>query len=128
MDLFNRFKDTSVYEKQDNGASVLMVELTLVQAAAAKGAVCLDGLVPGYHLYRGYGSGANNWIIHLQAAQLQFRGKRIFLAVMEDLMAKEMRQAKQVTGKMRVLDNVNMLVTLLTYEVELLFSLVLVGI
>ena len=38
MDLFNRFKDTSVYEKQDNGASVLMVELTLVQAAAAKGA------------------------------------------------------------------------------------------
>ncbi|CAN6884364.1 unnamed protein product, partial [Brassica oleracea] len=66
MDLFNRFKDRSVYEKQDNGASVLMVELTLVQAAAARGAVCLDGSVPGYHLYRGYGSGANNWIIHLQ--------------------------------------------------------------
>ncbi|KAL0694567.1 hypothetical protein Bca4012_061747 [Brassica carinata] len=163
MDLFNRFNDTSVYEKQANGASVLMVGLTLVQAAAAKGAVCLDGSVPGYHLYRGYGSGANNWIIQLQggawcdsvkncqyrkrssygsstlmekvlaftgilsnkatenpdfynwnkvkvrycdgasfsgdsenkAAQLQFRGKRIFLAVMEDLMAKGMRQAKQ---------------------------------
>ncbi|CAH8311350.1 unnamed protein product [Eruca vesicaria subsp. sativa] len=163
MNLFNRFNDTSVYEKQDNGAGVLMVGLTLVQAAAAKGAVCLDGSVPGYHLYRGYGSGANNWIIQLQggawcdsvkncqyrksssygsstlmekmlsftgilsnkaaenpdfynwnkvkvrycdgasfsgdsenkAAQLQFRGKRIFLAVMEDLMANGMRQAKQ---------------------------------
>ncbi|XP_018515090.2 pectin acetylesterase 1 [Brassica rapa] len=152
MDLFNGFNDTSVYEKQENGANVLMVGLTLVQAASAKGAVCLDGSVPGYHLYPGYGSGANNWFIHLQggawcdsvkfcqyrkrssygsstlmekvlaftgilsnkasenpdfyhwdkvkvrycdgaffsgdsenkAAQLQFRGKRIFLAVMED--------------------------------------------
>jgi hypothetical protein len=30
-----------------------------------------------------------------KAAQLQFRGKRIWLAAMEDLMAKGMRQAKQ---------------------------------
>ncbi|KAJ4914996.1 Pectin acetylesterase 1 [Raphanus sativus] len=66
MDSFNRFNDTNIYEKQDNVANVLMVGLTLVQAAAAKGAVCLDGSVPGYHLYRGYGSGENNWIIHLQ--------------------------------------------------------------
>ncbi|WZY97322.1 hypothetical protein YC2023_069651 [Brassica napus] len=66
MDLFNGFNDTSVYEKQENGANVLMVGLTLVQAASAKGAVCLDGSVPGYHLYPGYGSGANNWFIHLQ--------------------------------------------------------------
>ncbi|KAL1225193.1 Pectin acetylesterase 1 [Cardamine amara subsp. amara] len=158
MDMFNDYNGTN----EDN-ANVLMVGLTLVQAAAAKGAVCLDGSVPGYHLYRGYGSGANNWIIQLQggawcdsiqncqgrkwsgfgsstkmekqlafsgilsdkaaenpdfynwnkvkvrycdgasfsgdsenkAAQLQFRGKRIFLAVMEDLMGKGMRQAKQ---------------------------------
>ncbi|OAP19634.1 hypothetical protein AXX17_AT1G09480 [Arabidopsis thaliana] len=151
-------------ESNGTNANVLMVGLTLVQAAAAKGAVCLDGSVPGYHLCRGYGSGANNWIIQLQggawcdsiqncqsrkgsgygsstlmekelaflgllnnkaaenpdfynwnkvkvrycdgasfdgdsenkAAQLQFRGKRIFLAVMEDLMEKGMRQAKQV--------------------------------
>lgn len=38
MDLFNGFNDTSVYEKQENGANVLMVGLTLVQAASAKGA------------------------------------------------------------------------------------------
>ncbi|CAH2038470.1 unnamed protein product [Thlaspi arvense] len=143
--------------------SLLMVGLTLVQSAAAKGAVCLDGSVPGYHLYRGYGSGANSWIIELlggawcvsihdcqnrkitsygssrlmekelsfdgflsdnaaknpdfynwnkvkvrycdgasfsgdsenKAAQLQFRGKRIFFAVMEDLMAKGMQHATQ---------------------------------
>ncbi|PKI68669.1 pectin acetylesterase 3 [Punica granatum] len=44
----------------------LMVGLTLIQGAAAKGAVCLDGTLPGYHLHRGQGSGANNWLIHLE--------------------------------------------------------------
>ncbi|XP_013601418.1 PREDICTED: pectin acetylesterase 1-like, partial [Brassica oleracea var. oleracea] len=138
--------------------------LRLMKAAyvpLSKGSICLDGSVPGYHLYRGYGSGANNRIIQLEGgawcnsikgcqnrktsrvgsstlmdkhisfkgilsnkasenpdfynwnkaeirycdgasfsgdsenktAQLQFRGKRIFLAVMEDLMAKGMHVA-----------------------------------
>ncbi|CAH2043690.1 unnamed protein product [Thlaspi arvense] len=31
-----------------------------------KGAVCLDGTLPGYHLDRGFGSGANSWLIHLE--------------------------------------------------------------
>ncbi|KAF9673238.1 hypothetical protein SADUNF_Sadunf10G0003600 [Salix dunnii] len=44
----------------------LMVGLTLVNAAASKGAVCLDGSLPGYHIHRGYGSGANSWLIHLE--------------------------------------------------------------
>uniref|UniRef100_A0A1J3ELP7 Pectin acetylesterase n=1 Tax=Noccaea caerulescens TaxID=107243 RepID=A0A1J3ELP7_NOCCA len=165
-DLFNDFNGTNVFEKKvESGvANVLMVGLTLVQAAAAKGAVCLDGSVPGYHLHRGCGTGANKWIIQLQGgawcdsiencqnrkwssygsstlmekelaftgilsnqaaenpdfynwnkvkvrycdgasfsgdsenkeAQLQFRGKRVFLAVMEDLMAKGMCRAKKV--------------------------------
>ncbi|KAK3022175.1 hypothetical protein RJ639_045370 [Escallonia herrerae] len=141
----------------------LMVGLTLIQGAAAKGAVCLDGTLPGYHLHRGYGSGANSWLIQLEgggwcntiracvyrkttrrgssnhmekqipfagilsnkaeenpdffnwnrvkvrycdgasfagdsedkAAQLQFRGQRIWLAAMEDLMSKGMRYANQ---------------------------------
>ncbi|KFK43264.1 hypothetical protein AALP_AA1G101100 [Arabis alpina] len=162
MNMHNEFNGTNMFQTQVD-ANVLVVGLTLVQAAAAKGAVCLDGSVPGYHLYRGYGSGANSWIIQLQggawcdsikncqnrkwsgfgsstkmekqlnftgilsnkatenpdfynwnkvkvrycdgasfsgdsenkAAKLQFRGKRIFLAVMDDLMAKGMRQAKQ---------------------------------
>ncbi|MBA0816310.1 hypothetical protein Gohar_000988 [Gossypium harknessii] len=126
-------------------------------------AVCLDGTLPGYHWHRGYGSGANSWLIQLEgggwcnnvrtcvyrkktrrgsstymekqipftgilsdkaeqnpdffnwnrvklrycdgasftgdtenkAAKLQFRGQRIWLAAMEDLMSKGMRNAKQ---------------------------------
>ncbi|KAI6695467.1 hypothetical protein NL676_023177 [Syzygium grande] len=141
----------------------VMVGLTLITSAGAKGAVCLDGTLPGYHLHRGYGSGANSWLIQLEgggwcnsvrsciyrkktrrgsstymekqlpftgilsnkaeenpdffnwnrvklrycdgasfagdsedkAAQLQFRGQRIWLVAMEDLMSKGMRYAKQ---------------------------------
>lgn len=141
----------------------LMVGLTLVQGAGAKGAVCMDGTLPGYHWDRGYGSGARSWLIQLEgggwcnnirtcvfrkktrhgsstymekeipftgilsknaeenpdffnwnrvklrycdgasftgdgehkAAQLQFRGERIWLAAMEDLMSKGMRFANQ---------------------------------
>lgn len=28
--------------------------------------VCLDGTLPGYHIHRGYGSGANSWLIQLE--------------------------------------------------------------
>ncbi|KAK4795104.1 hypothetical protein SAY86_013098 [Trapa natans] len=44
----------------------LMVGLTLIDGAAAKGAVCLDGTLPGYHLHRGQGSGENSWLIQLE--------------------------------------------------------------
>ncbi|KAF7818040.1 pectin acetylesterase 12-like [Senna tora] len=44
----------------------MLVGLTLIQAAHAKGAVCLDGTLPGYHLHRGYGSGSNSWLINLE--------------------------------------------------------------
>ncbi|KAL6186183.1 hypothetical protein ACLB2K_042304 [Fragaria x ananassa] len=141
----------------------LMVGLTLISGAAAKGAVCLDGTLPAYHIHRGYGSGANSWLIDLEgggwcdtirnciyrkktrrgssaymekqipvtgilsnkasenpdffnwnrvkirycdgasfagdseikAAQLHFRGQRIWKAAMEDLMSKGMRYANQ---------------------------------
>ncbi|XP_030440309.1 pectin acetylesterase 10-like [Syzygium oleosum] len=46
--------------------SELMVGLTLIEGAAAKGAVCLDGTLPGYHLHNGSGSGANSWVVHLE--------------------------------------------------------------
>ncbi|KAK9291313.1 hypothetical protein L1049_019258 [Liquidambar formosana] len=144
-------------------ATPLMVGLTLIQGAAAKRAVCLDGTLPGYHLHRGYGSGANSWLIQLEGggwcntirtcvyrkktrrgsstymekqipftgilsnrveenpdffnwnrvklrycdgasftgdsqdkvAQLEFRGQRIWLAAMDELMSKGMRYAHQ---------------------------------
>lgn len=42
----------------------LFVDLTLVESA--EGAVCLDGTLPGYHLDRGFGSGSNSWLVHLE--------------------------------------------------------------
>ncbi|XP_012437872.1 pectin acetylesterase 3 isoform X8 [Gossypium raimondii] len=143
--------------------TTLIVPLTLIQGAASKGAVCLDGTLPGYHLHRGFGSGANSWVIHLEgggwcntirscvfrkttrrgsskfmeksinftgilsnkaeenpdfynwnrvrvrycdgasfagegqneANKLYFRGQRIWLAAMEELMAKGMQNANQ---------------------------------
>jgi hypothetical protein len=30
--------------------------------------VCLDGSVPGYHLHRGFGSGANSWLVNLEVS------------------------------------------------------------
>lgn len=42
------------------------VALTLLAGAQEKGAVCLDGTPPGYHLQRGSGDGSNSWHIHLQ--------------------------------------------------------------
>lgn len=38
MDLFNNFSGTNMFQKQDDGADVLMVGLTLVQTASAEGA------------------------------------------------------------------------------------------
>ncbi|XP_068316907.1 pectin acetylesterase 12-like [Pyrus communis] len=149
------------YGSSEAANDILMVGLTLVKGAAAKGAVCLDGTVPAYHLHRGYGSGANSWLIHLQggawcndtkscsnrklspygssahmepeiafsgilsnhseenpeffnwnrvelrycdgasfsgdsenqAAKLKFKGQRIWLAAMDDLMSRGMRNA-----------------------------------
>uniref|UniRef100_A0A2N9J1S4 Pectin acetylesterase n=1 Tax=Fagus sylvatica TaxID=28930 RepID=A0A2N9J1S4_FAGSY len=167
---FNETTTMSFLDAEAYGVSLaarnpnaLMVGLTLIRGADAKGAVCLDGTLPGYHLHRGYGSGANSWLIQLEgggwcntirncvyrkktrrgsstymekqieftgilsnkaeenpdffnwnrvklrycdgasfsgdsenkAAQLQFRGQRIWLAAMEDLMSKGMRVAKQ---------------------------------
>ncbi|KDP23324.1 hypothetical protein JCGZ_23157 [Jatropha curcas] len=151
------------FNESKSSYDALMVGFTLIQGAGARGAVCLDGTFPGYHLHRGYGSGANSWLIQLEgggwcnsirncvyrkttrrgssrymekqlaftgilsnkpeenpdffnwnrvkvrycdgasfsgdsenkAAQLQFRGQRIWLAAMEDLMSKGMRYAKQ---------------------------------
>ncbi|KAJ1282877.1 hypothetical protein BS78_03G085100 [Paspalum vaginatum] len=47
-------------------ASPNPVELTLVTAAHDKGAVCLDGSPPGYHLQAGAGAGSSSWLVHLE--------------------------------------------------------------
>ncbi|KAL6634977.1 hypothetical protein ACP70R_027648 [Stipagrostis hirtigluma subsp. patula] len=42
------------------------VDITYVKSAVAKGAVCLDGSAPAYHLARGSGSGVNSWLVHFE--------------------------------------------------------------
>ncbi|XP_042476333.1 pectin acetylesterase 12-like [Macadamia integrifolia] len=165
VDCFEDLNVTEVSHVGSYGVSTnpLMVGLYLIGGAAAKGAVCLDGTLPGYHLHHGFGSGANSWLIQLEgggwcnnirtcvyrkkthrgsskymekqipftgilsnkaeenpdffnwnrvklrycdgasfsgdsqdeAAGLYFRGQRIWLAGMEDLMSKGMQHAKQ---------------------------------
>ncbi|XP_023521075.1 pectin acetylesterase 10-like [Cucurbita pepo subsp. pepo] len=159
--------DSSLFDSYETSFAAtltpLMVGLTLIQGADTKQAVCLDGTLPGYHLHRGYGSGAKSWLLQLEgggwcnnirncvyrkttrrgsskfmekqipftgilsnkaeenpdffnwnrvkvrycdgasftgdsenkAAQLQFRGQRIWMAAMEALKAEGMRFAEQ---------------------------------
>ncbi|KAM0935284.1 putative pectinacetylesterase/NOTUM [Dioscorea sansibarensis] len=42
------------------------VDITYVESAVAKGAVCLDGSPPAYHLSPGFGSGMNNWLVQIE--------------------------------------------------------------
>ncbi|XP_042054285.1 pectin acetylesterase 8-like isoform X2 [Salvia splendens] len=45
------------------------VQITILESAIAKGAVCLDGTPPGYAYSRGYGAGVDNWHIYLQGGE-----------------------------------------------------------
>ncbi|KAL6536325.1 Pectin acetylesterase 8 [Orobanche gracilis] len=141
-----------------------LVDITYVLSAVKKGAVCLDGSPPAYHLDKGSEAGINNWLVHFEgggwcnnvttclarkstrlgsskqmakqvvfsgifsnkpkfnpdfhnwnrvkirycdgasftgdvtevdpATKLYYRGARIFVAVMEDLLAKGMKNAQ----------------------------------
>ncbi|XP_057478549.1 LOW QUALITY PROTEIN: pectin acetylesterase 8-like [Actinidia eriantha] len=42
------------------------VGITYVVNAVAKGAVCLDGSPPAYHIDKGFGAGINNWLVHIE--------------------------------------------------------------
>ncbi|KAM0026850.1 putative pectinacetylesterase/NOTUM [Helianthus debilis subsp. tardiflorus] len=42
------------------------VEMTFIQSAVAKGAVCLDGSPPAYQFDKGFGEGVDKWLIHIQ--------------------------------------------------------------
>ncbi|KAL8141716.1 hypothetical protein V2J09_014748 [Rumex salicifolius] len=42
------------------------VPISFVTDAVAKGAVCMDGSPPAYHLDRGFDSGVDNWLLHIE--------------------------------------------------------------
>lgn len=44
----------------------LTVPMTIVAGAASRGAVCLDGSPPAYHLHRGSGAGARSWLLQFE--------------------------------------------------------------
>nr|XP_033513585.1 pectin acetylesterase 8-like [Nicotiana tomentosiformis] len=75
-------------------AEFLLVNTTILHNAVEKGAVCLDGSAPAYLLDRGTGYGVNNWLVHIEVTGLHFRGARVFLAIMEDLLYKGMWKAE----------------------------------
>lgn len=64
--LCTAFLTTTIISLRPTQGSPILIELTLVHGADAKGAVCLDGSLPGYHLDPGSGTGLNSWIVHLQ--------------------------------------------------------------
>ncbi|XP_050236884.1 pectin acetylesterase 6 isoform X2 [Mercurialis annua] len=70
VDVFQDSKDISFLDSDASSSPAapkpLMIGLTLIQGADSKGAVCLDGTLPGYHLHRGSGSGLNSWVIQLE--------------------------------------------------------------
>ncbi|KAB1224101.1 hypothetical protein CJ030_MR2G023211 [Morella rubra] len=43
-----------------------LVDLTLFHNAKDRGALCLDGSLPGYHFQKGFGSGSHNWLLHIE--------------------------------------------------------------
>ncbi|XP_074282197.1 pectin acetylesterase 9 [Silene latifolia] len=56
------------YAQPNHHSSRLLVGMTLVNIdrAAALGAYCLDGSLPAYHLHRGFGAGARNWLLQFE--------------------------------------------------------------
>ncbi|CAK9163340.1 unnamed protein product [Ilex paraguariensis] len=44
----------------------LLVNMTVVRNATALEAYCLDGSLPAYHLHRGFGAGARNWLLQFE--------------------------------------------------------------
>ncbi|KAK4389095.1 Pectin acetylesterase 7 [Sesamum angolense] len=41
------------------------INVTFLDNAVSIGAVCLDGSPAGYHYEKGYGTGADNWLVYL---------------------------------------------------------------
>ncbi|KAJ6869848.1 pectin acetylesterase 9-like [Populus alba x Populus x berolinensis] len=76
--------------------SRLLVKMTLVPNASRIGGFCLDGSLPAYHLHRGFGAGARNWLLQfegggwcndiqscLERAQTR-RGSTLYMNKLED--------------------------------------------
>ncbi|KAJ7950328.1 Pectin acetylesterase [Quillaja saponaria] len=58
--------DSKLNHPFDLNPAAEVVGLTLLRNAKDRGALCLDGSLPGYHFQKGFGSGSNNWLLHIE--------------------------------------------------------------
>ncbi|KAI7996445.1 Pectin acetylesterase 5 [Camellia lanceoleosa] len=67
---FSVFSDSrtkpSAQQPLNPSSTPLWVPLTLLRNATHRGAFCLDGSLPAYHLQKGFGSGSSNWVLHIE--------------------------------------------------------------
>ncbi|XP_038974717.1 pectin acetylesterase 9-like isoform X1 [Phoenix dactylifera] len=56
----------SIHSLESKQEMRLSVAMTIVPHAGSLGAVCLDGSPPAYHLHRGFGAGARNWLLQFE--------------------------------------------------------------
>lgn len=52
--------------RRSTAAANIMVPITFVNSSVEKGAVCMDGTPPAYHLDPGSGAGNKSWIVNLE--------------------------------------------------------------
>ncbi|KAF5176518.1 Pectin acetylesterase, partial [Thalictrum thalictroides] len=57
---------TAATTNNNNKVSNALVRLTLLPNAKLSGAVCLDGSSPGFHFQKGFGSGFDSWVLHIE--------------------------------------------------------------
>ncbi|KAG8374327.1 hypothetical protein BUALT_Bualt11G0120100 [Buddleja alternifolia] len=60
----NTDRDTNVDTSSGTGSE--WVPFTPLSKAQENSAFCLDGSVPGYHMRRGFGSGSDSWLLHVE--------------------------------------------------------------
>ncbi|KAG8366261.1 hypothetical protein BUALT_Bualt17G0058000 [Buddleja alternifolia] len=59
----DRLRDIFIWSMKTESNDI--VNATILKSAPAKGAVCLDGTPPAYFYRKGFGDGANNWMVYL---------------------------------------------------------------
>uniref|UniRef100_A0A1S4A1C4 Pectin acetylesterase n=1 Tax=Nicotiana tabacum TaxID=4097 RepID=A0A1S4A1C4_TOBAC len=79
-------------------AKDLYVNITYLETAITKGAVCLDGSAPAFHFHPGTGSGINSRLIHLQGGGWCETTSDCLARATTDLSSKNMSKIAYFTG------------------------------
>ncbi|XP_075087916.1 pectin acetylesterase 8-like [Nicotiana tabacum] len=85
----------------------LIVNITYLETAISKGAVCLDGSAPAFHFYFGTGSGMYSWLIHLQGGRWCEITSDCQARAATDLSSKNMTKIAYFTGVLSIDSQLN---------------------